>query len=93
MSVRKSGFETIQTGFNFFLLIKEARPFGGIDESVSLRMDLGGESFVFSGEPDQLGMLTQLRLLLRRQLGRCARIGRQAGESGHLLDDVIGGAP
>jgi len=55
--VSQSGFETIQVGFDFFLLLKEVRPFGGTDGSVSHRMDLGSKSFVFLAEPDHFGML------------------------------------
>ena len=89
----QSGFETIQAGFHLFLLLKEERPLGGTDGAVSRRMDLGGESFVFGAEPDDLGMLIELRLLLRRELGRCVGVGRQAGKPGHLLYGVVGGEP
>ena len=54
---------------------------------------LNRESSVLLGDPDHRGMLTELRPLLRRQLSRCARIGREAGKPGHLLDDIVGGPP
>jgi len=47
--VSQPGFETIQAGFGFVLLLKEARAFGGTDGSISGRMDLGSKSFVFFG--------------------------------------------
>ena len=57
--------DIIQAGFDPFLLLKQRRPFGGADRSVSRCMNLVRESSILLGKPDDLRMLTQLRLLFR----------------------------
>jgi len=41
-------FQEIQAGFRRLLLLKEGRLFGGVNGSVSRRVDLGSENFVSS---------------------------------------------
>ena len=56
---------TIQAGFNPFLLLKKRRPFSGADRSVSRCMNLVCESSILLGKPDDLRISMQLRLLFR----------------------------
>lgn len=86
-------FYTTQPGFSLLLLTKKGSPFGIADGVVSGGVDARRQSFISLAEVNHLRVLFQLGLLLGRQLRRDARVGRQIGKPGHLLDHLVGWLP
>lgn len=88
----QSLFRRVQAGLCFFLLLEQGCALSIRDISVSRRANSLRKNFIALAELNHLGMDGQLRLLLRGQLCRCARIGCQAGKPGRLLYHFVGWA-